>query len=319
MNPIYIPTVSNYMNPIGPSMVPSNYGNSWCNNLLVQQEIMQQMAALNVLERQMEMGRLRLKQLQQVIPVQPQPISPSLTRESEQHVLKTTVDKVQYQRLPDGGYLCLVPGCLEKLKSRFSLKRHTKKHTGEKSHTCQFPGCNKKFPESSTLKRHMRIHTGEKPFCCRFPNCNKAFADATNVKRHEMTHTGEKPFPCPIAKCNRRFSRGSNLKQHMVSSHNMSGNSQVVISAIRKVNVQRQKEMEERFKGEPSKSEPSSHDEDIKTEDKKKMKDDSDDNSNNPDSVNGSKSVLLSEQSPSAFKVVSNRGLRTTGVLSSPF
>jgi len=305
MNPIYIPTVSNYMNPIGPSMVPSTYGNSW-NNLLVQQEIMQQMAALNVLERQMEMGRLRLKQLQQVVPAQPQPISPSLNRESEQHVLQTTVDKVQYQRLPDGGYLCLVPGCLEKLKSRFSLKRHTKKHTGEKSHTCQFPGCNKKFPESSTLKRHMRIHTGEKPFCCRFPNCNKAFADATNVKRHEMTHTGEKPFPCPIAKCSRRFSRGSNLKQHMVSSHNMSGNSQIVINAIRKVNVQRQKEMEERFKGETSKSE-TCYEEDIKTEDQKEITDDTT-NSNN---LNGNNSVLLSDQRPSAFKLVSNCLLRT--------
>jgi len=50
------------------------------------------------------------------------------------------------------------------------------------------------------------------------------------------------------------------------------------------------------------------------------MKDDSDVNSNNnPDSVNGNKSVLLSEQRPSAFKVVSNCGLRNTGVLSSPF
>jgi len=151
----------------------------------------------------------------------------------------------------------------------------------------------------------MRIHTGEKPFCCRFPNCNKAFADATNVKRHEMTHTGEKPFPCPIAKCSRRFSRGSNLKQHMVSSHNMSGNSQIVINAIRKVNVQRQKEMEERFKGETPKSE-TYYEEDIKTEDQKQI---TDDNTNSPN-LNGN-SGLLSDQRPSAFKLVSNCLLRT--------
>jgi len=216
---------------------------------MVQHQIMQQMATLTMLERQMEMGRFRLRQLQQVVPLQFQYISPNLIREtSQQPLTQTTVEKGQYQRLAEGGYLCLISGCGEKLKSRFSLKRHTKKHTGEKPHTCQFPGCNKKFPESSTLKRHSRIHTGEKPFCCRFPNCNKAFTDSTNVKRHEMTHTGEKPFPCPIAKCGRRFSRGSNLKQHMVSSHNISGNSPIVISAIRRVNLQRQKEMDERLK-----------------------------------------------------------------------
>ena len=35
-------------------------------------------------------------------------------------------------------YQCQQPGCRETLKTRFSLKRHMKKHTGEKPHTC-FP------------------------------------------------------------------------------------------------------------------------------------------------------------------------------------
>ena len=61
-------------------------------------------------------------------------------------------------------YQCTQPGCHETLKTRFSLKRHMKKHTGEKPHTCPYAGCMKSFPEASTLKRHVRIHTGEKPF-----------------------------------------------------------------------------------------------------------------------------------------------------------
>jgi len=251
-----------------------------------------------MLERQMEIGRMQLRQLQQLLPFQSLPI-PSLIRENSEHFLET-IDQVQYQRLPDGGYLCLIPGCLEKLRSRFSLKRHTKKHTGEKHHTCPFQGCNKKFPESSTLKRHMRIHTGEKPFNCRFANCNKAFADATNVKRHEMTHTGEKPYPCPIEKCNRRFSRGSNLKQHMVSTHNVSGNSPIVISSIRKTNCPRHVEVEEVKDQEKSTSESSQGN---KVDQKANIHYESDSN----DIV---KKSPLSEGRASAFTVVANTPLK---------
>jgi len=202
----------------------SNCGGSSLIPYYVQQQISQQMATLNMLEHQLEINRLHLRQLQQLVTA---PAIPQILFENEPSF--ESIDKVQYQRLPDGGYLCLKAGCLEKLKSRFSLKRHMKKHA-ENSYTCPFPGCNKKFPENpfpSILQRHMRCHTGEKPFNCRFPNCKKAFADATGVKRHEMTHTGEKPFPCTIENCNRRFSRGSTLKQHIASCHNIVGNTEV--------------------------------------------------------------------------------------------
>jgi len=132
------------------------------------------------------------------------------------------------------GYLCTHAGCGESLKTRFSLKRHMKKHTGEKPHACPYQGCTKRFPESSTLKRHVRIHTGEKPFKCRYPGCIKSFADATNVKRHELTHTGEKPYRCPSDNCDRSFSRGSSLKQHMIGVHKITAESPYLLAAVRK-------------------------------------------------------------------------------------
>jgi len=160
----------------------------------------------------------------------------------------------------------------------------------------------------------MRIHTGEKPFNCRFAGCSKAFADATNVKRHEMTHTGEKPYPCPIEKCNRRFSRGSNLKQHMVSTHNISGNSPIVISSIRKANCHRQAETEERLLKEPKENQ------EVTTCSQKDFKLDQKTNFNN--NINNSiesdlhdlpnkKYSLSLEPRPSAFTVVANSPLRT--------
>jgi len=297
------------INPIIPQPIISSISTSPYyppfGNVMVQQEIRNQITSLNMLERQMEIGRMQLKQLQQLLPFQSLSMYP--VRDNPEQCFLETIDQVQYQRLPDGGYLCLVPGCLEKLRSRFSLKRHTKKHTGEKHHTCPFQGCNKKFPESSTLKRHIRIHTGEKPFNCRFVNCNKAFADATNVKRHEMTHTGEKPYPCPIEKCTRRFSRGSNLKQHMVSTHNISGNSPIVMASIRKANCHRHVEVEEPLIDPEKGTEATISQADIK--DVKVVQTNLNNESDSNDSLK--RLPLLGDPRPSAFTVVSSPPSRT--------
>ena len=129
-------------------------------------------------------------------------------------------------------FKCTHATCGQILKSRFSLKRHMKKHTGEKPHYCPFRGCSRKFSETTALKRHARIHTGEKPYRCGFADCTKTFADATNVKRHEMTHTGEKPYRCLYSGCGRCFSRRSSLRTHMISLHNIRPDSPLIAASL---------------------------------------------------------------------------------------
>jgi len=97
-----------------------------------------------------------------------------------------------------------------------SLKRHMKKHTGERPHACPY-NCGKRFAEKSTLTRHVRIHTGERPYICKFPGCGKSFADRTNVKRHELIHMGQRPYHCKY--CDRGFFRPKQVVKHVAKMH----------------------------------------------------------------------------------------------------
>jgi len=63
--------------------------------------------------------------------------------------------------------------------TKFSWKRHQKKHSGERLHKCLFMGCGKSFTKKSTLKRHIRTNTGERPYTCSLHGCNWKFATRT--------------------------------------------------------------------------------------------------------------------------------------------
>eukprot|EP00808_Paulinella_micropora_P010248 g22144.t1 len=53
-------------------------------------------------------------------------------------------------------FRCMVPECGETFASKFSWRRHRKKHTGERPWGCVY--CLRYFGEKSTLKKHLNTH-----------------------------------------------------------------------------------------------------------------------------------------------------------------
>lgn len=90
---------------------------------------------------------------------------------------------------PGKNFRCTHPGCDANLKTRFSLNRHMKRHTGKRPYVCSWAGCNKSFAEKHTLKRHVQAHNGLRPHICL--DCNAAFADLCNLHVH-MRANGHK-------------------------------------------------------------------------------------------------------------------------------
>jgi len=63
----------------------------------------------------------------------------------------------------------------------------TEKPVVEKNHHCTFPNCGMSFNRPEHLRRHIRRHTGEKPYKCQI--CSKGFSRTDTVKLHQSTHT----------------------------------------------------------------------------------------------------------------------------------
>ncbi|XP_032904042.1 telomere zinc finger-associated protein isoform X2 [Amblyraja radiata] len=137
------------------------------------------------------------------------------------------------------------PTCHKKFLSKYYLKVHNRKHTGEKPFKCSkcgkcyfrkenllkhearncisrtgvvytCPECNQTFTGRIELRNHLVSHTGEMPFKC--PSCPQQFMQKKDMQSHMIkSHGAPKPFPCPA--CSKCFLSRNDLHQHELSRH----------------------------------------------------------------------------------------------------
>uniref|UniRef100_A0A3P9H2P7 Zinc finger and BTB domain containing 48 n=1 Tax=Oryzias latipes TaxID=8090 RepID=A0A3P9H2P7_ORYLA len=164
---------------------------------------------------------------------------------------KTSVDAVEDDSRTDS-VSCAT--CHKSFKSKYYLKVHNRRHTGEKPFTCQ--KCDKKYLRKESLFLHetrgcpieqvreakslvcltlncltcheqfmyknsltmhmMKVHGHPKPHAC--SQCPKTFLTRTVLRVHEATkHRGEKPFVCE--ECGHRASSRNGLQMHIKAIH----------------------------------------------------------------------------------------------------
>ncbi|XP_063001288.1 telomere zinc finger-associated protein [Elgaria multicarinata webbii] len=108
------------------------------------------------------------------------------------------------------------PTCHKSFLSKYYLKVHNRKHTGEKPFECS--KCGKCYFRKENLLEHEArncLSRSEQVFTCSV--CQQMFKRRMELRLHMVSHTGEMPYKC--SSCIQQFMQKKDLQSHLIKLH----------------------------------------------------------------------------------------------------